>query len=112
MLASRGRRLHGRDEVGLDRTAVLSALTDLNRHKVAIRRCEIIQSQAQSQDFHSAAHRIDRGIGEASENFYRRSHLEVEEFIRHFADPEDGSVLYVLTLDAAAQPREPEAEAA
>jgi hypothetical protein len=42
--------------------------------------------------------RFDRAVGEEYEQYCRRSLLELEEHIRAYSDPGDGSVLYVLDL--------------
>jgi hypothetical protein len=110
MVAMRGRQVHGRPDVGLDRATVLLALAALRSHAVAVRRCEIVQSHFHSPDILTSIHHVDRGVGELKERYSRRSQLEVEEFIRRFSDPDDGTVLYILTLDEAVPT--PEAKAA
>ena len=103
ILERRGRRVQDRDEIGIDRTSVLLGLASLRLRQVAVQRCDAVQIQFTSPEVLSATLHIDRGVGETDERYFRRSHLEVEEFIRRFADPDDGSVLYVLHLDDSQQ---------
>jgi hypothetical protein len=110
MLERRGRLVSGRPDVGLDRSSVLLALAALRVHAIAVRRCEIVQTHFHSPDILTSVHHVDRTVGELKERYSRRSQLEVEEFIRRFSDPDDGTVLYILTLDQAAPA--PEARAA
>jgi len=103
ILERRGRRVQDRDDVGIDRTAVFMALAALRLRQVAIRCCEVVQVQFNSPEVMSAVQHIDRCVGEPDERYFRRSHLEVEEFILRFSDPDDGSVLYVLHLDSSGE---------
>ncbi len=99
ILDRRGRRIQDSDELGIDRTTVFLALAALSHRQVPIRRCDVVQVQFNSPEVTSATQHIDRGVGESDDRYFRRSHLEVEEFILRYSDPDDGSVLYVLHLD-------------
>jgi hypothetical protein len=103
ILERRGRHVQDRDEIGIDRSTVLLALASLRLRQIAIVRCDAVQVQFHSPEVLSATQHFDRSVGETDERYFRRSHLEVEEFIRRFADPDDGSVLYILHLDDSQQ---------
>lgn len=99
LLRTRGRRIEGfTDGLGLDRTGALAAVLALRSTGVPVGRCDIVKVAFGLPEYVCETRRFDRAIGEDQDHYCRRSLLQLEEHVRGFSDPGDGSVFYVIQI--------------
>jgi len=105
LLRSRGRKIDGfPDGLGLDRNAALEAVISLRTSGIPVLRCDIVKMAYDLPEYLCDTRHFDRTVGEPLDLHCRRSLLQLEEHVRSFSDPGDGSILYVLTLHTGNAP--------
>lgn len=99
LLRQRGRRIQGYGEgVGLDRAGALAAVLALRASGIAVTRCDILKIAFDTPEYVCETRHFDRTIGEDPTLYCRRSVQMLEDHVRGFSDPGDGSILYVIRI--------------
>jgi immunity protein 40 of polymorphic toxin system len=88
----------GCDEVAWSKADALAVLACLVASEVAVLGGDVLRrSNGRTQHAYDNWY-CDRDHGEAWRTYVERSHRVAEDYVRRYPDPEDGSILYTLTV--------------